>query len=166
MKTLLGPRQTIFVTTRGKHTVYGKEKQIDNIIPVDWHMPCSIDNFLYAIAIKKTNLSYHLILKSQVFVVNFIPMEMKDAVLFCGMHSGLHMDKFKEAKLFKLNATTIDCCKVSGALGYLECHVQQIIECDDHVIFLAKVIHKELKGEHKRLFHYYDNLFVTTDETL
>ncbi|MBI3032380.1 flavin reductase [Candidatus Woesearchaeota archaeon] len=162
MRTLLGPQQTILVTTRGKTQIYGKEKIIDNVIPVDWHMPCSIEHFMYAIAINKKTFTHQLIKESNIFVINFIPDTMKDAAVFCGRHSGLHVDKFKEAKLFKLNASAMDCCKIAGALGYLECEVVHEVACEDHTIFVAKVIHKEEKAEAKRLFHIFDNEFTTT----
>ena len=164
MKTLIGPRQTILVTVRGMADIYGTRKIIDNVLSVDWHMPCSFDHFFYAISIKKTHLTYQLILQSKIFVVNFIPDNMEDAVLFCGTHSGLHIDKFKEAKLFKLDSGVVDCCKIAGALGYLECEVAYEHDCGDHAVFFGKVIHKEVKQDSKRLFHKYDNLFTTTND--
>ncbi len=162
MKTLLGPQQTILVTTRGKVSIYGRDKIIDNVIPVDWHMACSIEHFMYAVVINKKSLTHTLIKESKIFVVNFIPETMKEAAVFCGQHSGLHIDKFKEAKLFKLNASVIDCCKIAGTFGYLECEVSHQVDCDDHTLFIGKTLHKEIKGEGKRLFHVVDNEFTTT----
>ena len=80
MKPLLGPRQTILVTTRGEVSIYGKQKLLDNIIPVDWHMPCSFEPLMYVISIKKTHLSYTLIKSTKVWVVNFIPVSMKELI--------------------------------------------------------------------------------------
>lgn len=162
MARVYGTMQTALVTCREELEVFGKTKQIDNIITLDWHMPCSFEPFLYAICIGKTRASYQIIKKSRCFVVNFIPFTLKDAAWFCGRHSGMHHDKFKEAKLTKIESHHLDCPKIKEAIGYIECNVINEIETGDHVIFVGEVTHQELKSDEKRLFHNGENLFMTT----
>jgi len=152
--TLTNPRQTILLTCRAE----GK----DNVMTLDWHTPLSFQPMMYAVSIGKTRYSLELVRKSKVFVVNFVPKELEKAVLYCGRYSGRNIDKFKEAGLEKEKAETIDCPRISGALGYLECQVEKEIEVGDHILFIAKVTKANLKKEGKRLFHLFGDKFTTT----
>jgi len=152
--TLTNPRQTILLTCRAE----GK----DNVMTLDWHTPLSFQPMMYAVSIGKTRYSLELVRKSKVFVVNFVPKELEKAVLYCGRHSGRNIEKFKEAGLKKEEAETIDCPRISGALGYLECQVEKEIEVGDHILFIAKVTKANLKKEGKRLFHLFGDKFTTT----
>ena len=152
--TLTNPRQTILLTCRAE----GK----DNVMTLDWHTPLSFQPMMYAVSIGKTRYSLELVRKSKVFVVNFVPKELEKAVLYCGRYSGRNIEKFKEAGLKKEEAETIDCPRISGALGYLECQVEKEIEVGDHILFIAKVTKANLKKEGKRLFHLFGDKFTTT----
>jgi flavin reductase (DIM6/NTAB) family NADH-FMN oxidoreductase RutF len=157
------PRQVILVTSRAvSKAKFAPHKEVrDNVFTLAWNMPVSFDPPLYAISAGKTRYSTHLIKESKVFVVNFMPYEMADAVLFCGTHSGEHMDKFKQAGLEKEEASKIDCPRLKQALGYLECQVVNEIDAGDHIIFIGKVLDMKLKKEGKRIFQH-GNEFITT----
>ncbi len=154
MLNIFNPRQTILVTTR--------YKEKDNIITLDWHMPVSFFPPLYAIAVGKTRFSHNLIKKSKVFVVNFMPFELKEKVLFCGRNSGRNMDKFKEAKLEKEESEKIDCPRLKDAIAFLECKVVKEIDAGDHTIFIGEILNHKLKIKEKRVFHTFDDNFTTT----
>jgi len=66
--------------------------------------------------------------------------------------------------LEKEEAETIDCPRIRGALGYLECQVEKEIEVGDHILFIAKVTKTHLKQKAKRLFHLFNDKFTTTQE--
>lgn len=163
---IYNPRQTILVTCRGtaKNKFTSKEEVKDNIITLDWHTPISFNPFLYAISIGKTRFSLNIIKNSKVFIVNFMPFELKKEVLYCGRNSGEHIDKFKEAGLTKEESEKLDCCRIKEAIAYLECEVVNEIEAGDHIIFIGKVINSYEKEEKKRLFHIEGNNFTTTSE--
>jgi flavin reductase (DIM6/NTAB) family NADH-FMN oxidoreductase RutF len=114
-------------------------------------MPVSFNPKLYAIAVGKTRFSCEMIKKSKAFVVNFIPFELKKEVLVCGTKSGMHVDKFKEAKLTKEEASSVDCPMIKEALGYMECEVVDEIEAGDHIIFIGKILNSDVKKEGERL---------------
>ena len=164
MPAIIAPRQTACISCRGKvkDKFSGKEEIKDNIITIDWHMQTSFEPFLYAISIGKTRFSCSLINKSRVFVVNFTPFSYKDEVLFCGRHSGEHMDKFRESGLRKEEAEKIDCCRIKEAVAFLECEVINQIEAGDHIIFIGKVVNSEERGKEKRVFHTTGDSFTTT----
>lgn len=161
---LYGPRQAVLVTCRGKVEILGRVKEKDNIISVAWHTPLSVEPFMYAIAVGKTRFSLKLIKESGVFAVNFISKKMQEEVVYCGRHSGEHLDKFSETGLKKEECEKIDCPRLADALGYLECEVVDEIETGDHVLFIAKVINSKLEKEDKRLFHITGNEFTTTTD--
>lgn len=164
--SIYNPRQTVLVTCRGtiKDKFSGKESIKDNIIVLDWHTPLSFDPFLYAISIGKTRFSLDLIKESKVFVVNFMPMHLKDDVFFCGRNSGEHLDKFKETSLTKEESEKISCPRIKQALAYLECEVIQEIEAGDHLLFVAKVVHSDELDKGKRIFHTENDNFTTTQD--
>lgn len=157
------PRQVILVTSRSHMEVMGKEIEKDNIITLAWHMPVSMEPELYAIAVAKPHFSCKIIQKSKSFVVNFIPYELKKAALFCGRHSGSHMDKFKEAGLTMEEAQSLDCGKIKEALAYIECEVINEVDAGDHIIFIGKVVNSETKEAGKRLFQYKSDFTTTKD---
>ncbi len=158
------PRQVILVSCRGEVKArFSPGKEIkDNIMTLAWHMPVSFDPPLYAISIGKERYSLNLIKESNVFVVNFMPFELKKEVLFCGRNSGEHIDKFEETGLEKEEAERIDCCRIKQALGCLECEVVNQIEAGDHVIIVGKVLNIKENKKGKRIFQVKGDRFTTT----
>jgi len=163
---IYNPRQTILVTCSEnvKDKFSGKEEIKDNIITLDWHMPVSFKPFIYAIAVGKERFSHSLIKESMVFVVNFMGFHLEEEVLFCGRHSGEHMDKFEESGLTKEEAEKVHCYRVKEALAFLECEVINSIDAGDHTLFIGKVVYSEEKEKGKRLFHREVDEFTTTKE--
>ncbi len=158
------PRQTILVTSRAEiASKFSPEKKIkDNIFTLSWHMPVSHEPSMYAISSGKERFSTKLIKESKVFVVNFMPLKLEKEVLFCGMHSGEHIDKFKETGLEKEEAEKIDCARIKQACGSLECKVVNEIEAGDHIIFIGEVINIKLNNKEKRIFQKEEEIFTTT----
>jgi len=107
--TLTNPRQTILLTSRAEDK--------DNVMTLDWHTPLSFEPMIYAVSIGKNRFSLNLVRKSKIFVVNFMSKDFEKEVLYCGRHSGKNIDKFKEAKLKKEEAETINCPRIKKALG-------------------------------------------------
>jgi len=162
MPSITNPRQVVLVSCRAKVDLLGKKVHKDNIIALSWHMPVSFSPVLYAIAIGKTRFSRKIIDESNVFVVNFIPHTLEEKALFTGRNSGIHIDKFKEAKLTKEEAESIDCPKIKQAIGYLECEVINQFEVGDHILYIGNVLKQDLKKNSKRLFQKIGDKFTTT----
>jgi len=162
MASLNHPTQVVLVTSRATTKIMGKEQVKDDIIAIAWHMPTSFDPELYSISVGKTRFSCELIKHSKVFVVNFMPYTLKEKALFCGTHTGRHMDKFEETGLTREESEKIDCPIIKEALAYLECEVVNEFETGDHVIFVGKVINSKLNKTGKRLFQKDHYKFTTT----
>ncbi|MBI2549308.1 flavin reductase family protein [Candidatus Woesearchaeota archaeon] len=159
MFAFTNPRQVVLVTSRGSLERKATASH-DTIATVEWHMPCSFEPFHYAIALKKTTLSVTLIQQSNVFVVHFIPGSFSEHALFCGRHSGLHVDKFAHCGFTKKEAEKIDCPCIQEALAYLECEVLQSFNLGECVVFIGKVLKAVTLKEGKRLFHVRGDVFA------
>ena len=153
MSELTGARQVVLITSRYKGD--------DNIITVAWHTPLSFEPFLYGIAIGKERYSCSMISRSKIFCVNFISHEMKTIAVKCGTTSGRDVDKFRSFGIEKEECESIDCCRIKGCLGYLECEVIKEVDTGDHIFFVGRVkAHKLLKSD-KRLYHVTQDIFKT-----
>ncbi len=161
MSELTDPRQVVLVSSRAEMDILGKKILKDNIITIAWHMPVSFEPNLYAVSIGKTRFSCGMIKKSKAFVVNFVPFSMQKEAVICGTKSGMHVDKFDEAKLKKEDAKSVDCARIKGALAYIECEVVNEVDAGDHIIFIGKVLSSEIKKNGKRLFQN-EKSFITT----
>jgi len=164
IKDVAYPRQAILVSCRSEAKArFSNENEVkDNIIALSWHSPVSFEPELYAIMLSKGRFSYKLIKESKVFVVNFMPFELKKELLFCGRISGRDVDKFEESGLEKEEADTVDCCRIKQALGCLECELVNEIEAGDHVIFIGKVLKTVENKKGKKIFQVKGDSFTTT----
>lgn len=139
------PRQVVLITTR--------HQGVDNIWPIDWHVPLSFEPQLYAIAVNRAGYGTQLVAGSGVFVVNFVPASWERAILFCGNVSGRSVDKFAASGLKKEEAKSIDAPRLAEALGSLECRVQRTMDVGDHVMFIGEVTHVAHRADARRLHH-------------
>jgi flavin reductase (DIM6/NTAB) family NADH-FMN oxidoreductase RutF len=162
MLKIYNPRQTILVTSRDNIEIYGKPTKKDNIMTCDWHMPVSFRPLYYAISISVESITHRLIEKSRVFCINFIPKTMEKEAVFCGRHSGAHIDKFAQAAISKAECEKIDCPRLHAASGYLECELEHTVKFGDHALFVGLILHSYLRNPDKRLFHVFENSFTTT----
>jgi flavin reductase (DIM6/NTAB) family NADH-FMN oxidoreductase RutF len=93
-----------------------------------------------------------MIKKSKQFVINFMPFELKEKVLYCGTHSGIDTNKFKESGFDKEEATKVNCPIIKQCSAFMECKLINEIEADDHVIFIGEVVNSVKKNDKKRIF--------------
>lgn len=149
--SLTGPRQIVLVTSRGsvRKPMRTEADEQDDMTTVGWHMPCNLLH--YAIALDSSSFSHQLISQSQVFVVNFIPEEMKSIADVCGTASGRALDKFAELKLAKEESLKIDCPRLRDSSAYMECHVISRVECGEYTVFIGKILNRSIKDDRKRL---------------
>jgi len=129
-----------------------------------WWTKVSFQPNLYLICIDKKRYSHDLIKKSKCFVINFMPFELKDKILFCGKASGRNTDKFKETGFEKQEAEKINCPVIKECLAYLECRVAKRVPAGDHTIFLGEVMNAKFKRKGKRAFQLDKDKFTTTVE--
>lgn len=139
------PRQVVLITAR--------HESAENVWPIDWHIPLSLDPELYGISLGKGGHGSGLVRASGAFVLHFVPVTWEEEIFFCGSTSGREVDKFTAANLETEEATTIDAPRLAGALGFIECRVEQIVDVGDHSFFVGRVTHKENRLDGARLHH-------------
>lgn len=156
------PRQTILVACRGTANIFGRLHHLDEIYPTEWHTPISNAHKLYAIVIPKTHPVAEIIQKSKVFSINFISVDNKESIIIIRKHLGEIIDKFLLAGFTSVECEKIDCPRIQESAGFFECEVQQSSEAGDHIIFVAKVVHSEIKRTARMLFYIGGEEYTTT----
>lgn len=139
------PRQVVLITAR--HAGH------DNVWPMDWHIPLSIEPKLYCIASSKTSYGAEMVRASGAFIVHFVPAAWEDMIFKLGSMSGRDVNKFDALKLSVTPGATVDAPRIAGALGLLECVVTNEIDVGDHTLFIARVTAEEVAPIAPRLHH-------------
>ncbi len=111
-----------------------------NIITVAWTgILCTNPAKVY-ISIRPERYSYNIIKESKEFVINLTNKELAFATDWCGVKSGIDVDKFKEMKLTKQKANFVNCPMIKESPVSVECKVTEIKELGSHHIFIADVL--------------------------
>lgn len=127
------PESVIFVTSVNlKNECQGRI--------VTWHMKCSLDPPMYAVAIWKTGHTHNLIKKSKEFIVSFANEELIKEVEFFGSTSGEKVDKFKEMNLETEKSDYLKSRLIKKASISLECIVHREVDAGDCTVFIGKVL--------------------------
>lgn len=150
------PRQVVLLTAR----LDGAE----NVWPIDWHIPLSLEPELYGLSLNKSGYGTEMIRKSGLFVLNFVPATWEETILFCGRTSGRAVDKFAATGLVKEEAETINAPRLAQAIGCLECRVEQIVETGDHTFFINRVTHSLFRGPDAPRLHHLDRSLAAIAE--
>lgn len=111
-----------------------------NIIAVSFCMPVSKNPPLIVCAIGKDTFSCGLIENMKEFVVNVPTQDLRSKIYYCGFHSGVQVDKFKETGLTAEPARQLRTSIVAECVAHMECQVIQEIETGDKICFVGKVI--------------------------
>ncbi|MDX1664071.1 MAG: flavin reductase family protein [Candidatus Promineifilaceae bacterium] len=157
------PRQVVLLTAR--------RENVDNVWPVDWHIPLSEEPELYGLSASRNGFGTAMIKTAGAFVVNFVPASWEEIIFYCGTTSGQEVDKFMQAGLVKEEAQTIDAPRLAEALGWLECRVEQCHEVGDHIFFVGRVTAKAFSALESqnprqstaRLYHLYRGVAPPSD---
>lgn len=137
---LMNPRLAVLVTCCDQS---GKP----NAISVAWHTPLSHDPPLVGISIGLTRYSHELITATGEYVINVVGQDLQPAVEFCGEYSGRDCDKISLTGLELRPSKYLTIPVLAGALGHLECRVEQEIPVGDHTLFVARVLSAEVRTD-------------------
>lgn len=101
--------------------------------------------------------------KSGCFVVNFVPANWEEGILYSGSTSGRSTDKFKAPRLQTEQAQSIDAPVLEGCYGWLECRVEQVVAAGDHDLVIGRVTHAAIGARGPELHHFDGGLASRAD---
>lgn len=114
--------------------------QKPNIITVAWTGIINTNPAMVYISVRPSRYSYKLIKKQGEFIINLTTENLVRATDWCGVKSGVKIDKFKEMKLHKEKAKFVKCPMIKESPVSVECKVKEIKEMDSHHMFIAEVL--------------------------
>ncbi|NCB41060.1 MAG: flavin reductase family protein [Clostridia bacterium] len=118
-----------------------------NIITIAWTGIINSDPPYTYVSVRKSRHSHQLISTEKEFVINLTTRELLFATDFCGVKSGANLDKFKEMKLTREDASIVSCPMIAEAPVSLECKVFDVKEFPSHDMFMAEILAVHVKQE-------------------
>jgi flavin reductase (DIM6/NTAB) family NADH-FMN oxidoreductase RutF len=112
----------------------------DNIITVAWNVPLAHSRPLVGVCISKDSYSHGLIERGGEFVINLPTEELIEKIIFCGTVSGRDVDKFKAARLTRVEAEEVKPPLIGECVAHIECKVVDQIDAADHTLFIGEVV--------------------------
>jgi flavin reductase (DIM6/NTAB) family NADH-FMN oxidoreductase RutF len=111
-----------------------------NIITVAWTGLLNTLPPKTYISIREKRYSYGIIKERGEFVINLTPATLVRSADFCGIYTGLKVDKFKKCGLTKEPASVVGCPLIAECPLSIECRVTQIIPLGSHDMFMADIV--------------------------
>lgn len=112
----------------------------DNIITVAWVGTVCTNPAMVSISVRPERHSYDMIRATGEFVINLTTERLAYATDYCGVRSGKDIDKFKEMKLTKEQASFVKAPMIGESPVNIECKVKSVEELGSHHMFLAEVL--------------------------
>jgi Conserved protein/domain typically associated with flavoprotein oxygenases, DIM6/NTAB family len=117
-----------------------------NLITVAWCGNINSTPAMLSISVRPIRHSHHIIANSGEFVVNIPAVDQARAVDYCGVVSGLKMDKFEVTGLTEAPSMVISAPLVAECPINIECKVKDCIPLGSHDMFLAEVVATSVSG--------------------
>lgn len=111
-----------------------------NIIAIAWLIPISVRPPRVAMAIGSEHYSYGLIRSMEEFVINVAPYEIAAQALYCGRHSGQHVDKFADTGLKPGQARLVTPPIIQECLAFIECRLAENHAMGDYRLIVGDVV--------------------------
>ena len=114
--------------------------EVSNIITVAWTGILNTNPATVYISVRPTRYSYQIIKEQKEFVINLTNKQLVRATDWCGVKTGVKVDKFKEMHLHKEKAKIVSCPMIQESPVSIECKVKEIKPLGSHDMFLAEVL--------------------------
>lgn len=111
-----------------------------NIITIAWTGTICSDPPMAYISVRKSRVSYPMLVESGEFVINLPSEELVRALDYCGVRSLDQVDKWKEMNLHEGQASVVAAPTIEEAPVSIECKVTQVLPLGTHDMFLAEVV--------------------------
>ena len=112
----------------------------DNAMTAAWHSSISMKPPLYGVSISPKRMTYHLIIESQEFGINFLPMEKAYLSAALGGTSGQKMDKFETLNIEKEKSFKTRAPILKDAYAAYECKLVDSRPYGDHLWIVGEIV--------------------------
>jgi flavin reductase (DIM6/NTAB) family NADH-FMN oxidoreductase RutF len=164
MSEILGPTQVALITASGEIDYFGKKAARSEVDMVLWHCAVSVEDRKYAIVVGNNKPILSLIIKSGVFIVNFIPSSMSDVAEKIRNLAPTESNIIQKLGLSTEEGDGVDAPRLKDAMAYIDCNVSETKRFADYTLIIANIIKTNLKFKSSRLFHLDDGNYTTTKE--
>ena len=124
-----------------------------NAMPAGWVMFTSHDPWMMAVSVGFERYTHALLSESEEFVINFPRFDQREAVLYCGTHSGAEVEKFEETDLETAPASSVDVPLIEDSVASFECEKRGSLDTGDHTIFAGEIVGAHVSEEEEKLYH-------------
>lgn len=111
-----------------------------NIITVAWTGILNTNPAKVYISVRPERYSYNIIKERKEFVINLTNKDLAYAADWCGVKTGVKVDKFKEMHLTKEECEFVSAPAIKESPVSIECKVTDIKEFGSHHMFIADVM--------------------------
>lgn len=148
IRQILEPGPVVLVSSAWK----GKK----NIMTMGWHLVMEFSPSLIGCIIADNNVSFEMIRKSRVCVINVPTADMIDQVVGIGNCDGDKVDKFEKFCLTPIHATKVAAPLIEECFANLECRVVDTRLLKKYNFFIMEVVkaHIATVPKYPRTLHY------------
>ena len=107
---------------------------------VAWHMAMSHDPPVYLVSISPKRFTHGLLLESNEFAVNFMPLDMGWLVAAVAGCSGNDIDKYSEFGIKSSPGSQVKAPVLDDAVATYECRVVERHKYGDHDLFVGEIL--------------------------
>lgn len=161
IRQVLEPGPIVLVSSSWK----GKK----NIMTMGWHLVMEFSPSLVGCIIADNNVSFEMILKSGVCVINVPTSDMIDQVVGIGNCDGDEVDKFQKFSLTPIEGQKVAAPLIKECFANLECRLfdKQLIKTYNFFIFEVIKAHIAKMPKYPQTLHYRgEGTFITSGNVL
>lgn len=111
-----------------------------NIITVAWTGTLCTDPPMVSISVRPERHSHDIIRDTGEFVINIPTAKMLHATDYCGVVSGVHVDKFRQTRMTPMPASQVKAPLIAECPLHLECRVTESKALGSHTLFMAEIV--------------------------
>jgi len=123
-----------------------------NLMAISWWTYTSNHPPSIAICLSKKSYTNELIKNNQEFGLNIVDEELAESAFLCGTCSGRNEDKPAKFDISLVEPLEIETMLVKEHKVAFECRVVEIIEVNDHDLFIAQVVASRGNPEKRHLY--------------
>jgi len=161
IRQILEPGPVVLVSSAWK----GKK----NIMTMGWHLVMEFSPSLVGCIIAESNVSFEMIRKSGVAVINVPTANMVDQVVGIGNCDGDEVDKFEKFDLTAVDGEKVEAPLIDECFANLECKIvdDRLVKQYNFFIFEVVKAHVSNTPKYPETLHYRgEGTFITSGDVL